>query len=66
MAARYTLYCLDAEGRISMAEQIDAENDEDAVRQARALKQDALMCEVWEDNRLVAQLDAPDLVASSP
>jgi len=66
MAARYTLYCLDAQGRISLAESIDAEDDEDALRQAQALKQDALMCEVWQDSRLVAQLDAPDLAAASP
>ena len=46
-----------------MAEWIDAANDNDAVRQARVLKQDAQKCEVWNGNRLVARLDSEDLVA---
>jgi hypothetical protein len=46
-----------------MAEWIDAANDEDAVRQAQVLKQDAQKCEVWEGTRLVARLDSQDLVA---
>ena len=63
MAHKYTLYCLDARGQISMAETIDAEDDHDAIRQAKMLKQDALKCEVWDRNRLVADLDAQDLIA---
>jgi hypothetical protein len=46
-----------------LAEWIDAENDQDATRQAQMLKQSAQKCEVWDGKRLVAQLDAQDLVA---
>ena len=46
-----------------MAEWIDAADDRDAIRQARALKPDAQMCEIWDGNRLVARLDSQDLVA---
>jgi hypothetical protein len=63
VAARYRLYCLDARGQISLAEWIDAENDQDAIRQAQVLKQHARKCEVWQGNRLVARLDSQDLVA---
>lgn len=63
MAARYRLYCLDADGQISMAEWIDAEDDQDAILQAQALKRRALKCEVWDGKRLVVELDAQDLVA---
>lgn len=63
MAHKYTLYCLDARGQISMAETIDARDDHDAIRQAKLLKQDALRCEVWDGRRFVADLDARDLVA---
>ena len=63
MSAKYRLYCLDAGGQIGMAEWIDAADDEDAVRQAQTLKQDAQKCEVWDGNRLVARLDSQDLVA---
>ena len=63
MVHKYTLYCLDARGQISMAETIDAEDDHDAIRQAQVLKQDARKCEVWDGKRLVADLDAQDLVA---
>jgi hypothetical protein len=63
MTRRYRLYCLDGLGQISMAEWIDAKDDRGAVRQAQILKQDARKCEVWDGNRLVARLDAQDLVA---
>src|SRR5256885_11093051 len=64
MAARYRLYCLNAQGRISMAEWIDAADDRDAIRQARALNRDAQKCEIWEGKRLVARLDSQDLAAA--
>jgi hypothetical protein len=63
MSGKYRLYCLDARGHISMAEWIDAADDQDAIRQAQTLKQDAQKCEVWDGNRLVARLDSQDLVA---
>jgi hypothetical protein len=61
--SEYRLYCLDALGRISMAEWIDAENDQDAIQQAQLLKRDAMKCEVWIGSRLIARLDADDLAA---
>jgi hypothetical protein len=63
VSPEYRLYCLDALGRISMAEWIDAENDPDAIQQAQLLKRDAMKCEVWNGSRLVARLDADDLAA---
>jgi hypothetical protein len=62
--SEYRLYCLDALGRIGMAEWIDAENDQDAIQQAQLLKRDAMKCEIWNGSRLVARLDADDLAAS--
>ena len=61
----YRLYCLDSDGQISFAEYIEAEDDGDAVRQARSLKRAARKCEVWQGNRLVASLDTNDLATSS-
>ena len=59
----YRVYSLDGTGRIGLAEWVDAADDQDAIRQARVLKQHALKCEVWERNRLVARLNAQSLVA---
>jgi hypothetical protein len=59
----YRLYCLDGAGRISLAEWIDAADDEDAIRQAQDMKRGALRCEVWSGKRLVATLDAQALSA---
>ena len=57
----YRLYCLDGAGRISLPEWIDAHDDVDAAQQARKLKQGSLKCEVWQERRLVAELDMNDL-----
>jgi hypothetical protein len=59
--ASYRLYCLDGDGRISLAEWIDASDDDDAMRQAHDLKLHSLKCEIWQGTRLVANLDAQDL-----
>ncbi len=55
--AEYKLYCLDANGRISLAEWFQADSDEDAVRIAHELKPDARRCEVWAEGRLVGAFD---------
>jgi hypothetical protein len=60
----YCLYCLDGTGRISLAEWIDAADDDDAIRQAHDLKRGALKCEIWLGTRLVATIDAQALSAS--
>jgi hypothetical protein len=57
----YRLYCLDDSGHISVAEWIEAVDDEDAARKAREIDCNALKCEVWQGERLVAKLDAQDL-----
>jgi hypothetical protein len=54
--ADYRLYCLDGAGRISLAEWIDAADDEAAVAKARELHGQALKCEIWRGQRLVASL----------
>ncbi len=51
----YRLYRLDPRGKIESAQWLTAEDDADAVAQARSLDGVAL-CELWESNRLVAQL----------
>jgi hypothetical protein len=56
LGSKYRLYCLDGGGHISLAEWLDAENDQDAIRQVQFLKRDARKFEVWMGSRLVAQL----------
>ena len=53
----YRLYCLDGAGRISLAEWIDAADDQAAIAKARELHGAALKCEIWQGQRLVAALD---------
>ena len=52
----YRLYCLDANGKIRKAEWIQADGDEDALAQARALGRPTA-CELWQRNRLVGRVD---------
>ena len=59
--ASHRLYCLDGAGRISLADWIRAADDEDAVRQARLMKNRSLECEVWRGDRLVATLNVQDV-----
>lgn len=46
-----------------MAQRIEARDDADAVQQAQDLKRGALMCEVWQNMRLVEGLHAQQLRA---
>jgi len=55
--ASYRLYCLDGTGRISLADWIEADSDEDAIVKARAVKDAAGKCEIWLQNRLVARIN---------
>ena len=59
--AKYRLFCLDAEGRIHLAEFVEAADDQDAIRQAHDLKINSMKCEIWNAKRLVATLNADDL-----
>jgi hypothetical protein len=52
---------MDGAGKIAMAEWIEAPDDQDAVRQAHHLKLHAPKGELWQKQRLVATLTAPDL-----
>ena len=60
----YRLYRLDGDGRIGLAQWIEGTDDEDAVRKAREIDRNALLCEVWRGPRLVAKLEAGDLAGS--
>ena len=53
----YRLYCLDGTGRISLADWIEADSDEAAIVQARAIKDAAGKCEIWQHTRLVARIN---------
>jgi hypothetical protein len=57
----YRLYCLDGAGRISLAEWITAETDEEAIEKAREMDHGAIKCEIWHRRRLVKKLNAQDL-----
>ena len=57
LAATYRLFWTNGAGRIdSVAEMIQAESDEDAVRQAQALSESRAV-EVWQGARRVAMLN---------
>jgi hypothetical protein len=53
----YRLYCMDGLGKIGRVEVLEAENDDEAVSLAWAKKL-SVTCEVWDGNRLVAQIPA--------
>jgi len=53
----YRLFCLSGTGNFTSVEAFDAESDEEAIFLARAKKIPNL-CELWDGNRLVAQIPA--------
>jgi hypothetical protein len=53
--AEYRLYCMDVLGQIGHVEQLEAQDDEEAVSLACAKKL-SVACEVWDGDRLVAQI----------
>ena len=57
----YRMYYLDGAGSISLAEEIAASSDEEAVAKAREMKPDALQCEIWNGSRLVTSIRRQDL-----
>ena len=56
----YRLYFLDGVNRFSRAEWIEAQTDEDAIRRAKPYMREAIKCEIWNKDRLVARLTAQD------
>jgi hypothetical protein len=55
--AAYRLYCLDGDGRIGLADWIEAEDDEATMAASRKLRPDANKCEIWLKTRLVAKIN---------
>jgi hypothetical protein len=55
--ADYRIYCLDGAGQIGLADWIEADTDEAAIAEARRLKPEANICEIWHKDRLVARVD---------
>ena len=51
----YRIYAYDGARRIVTSDWIQASNDEEAIAQARALS--FTMCELWEGDRLIAELE---------
>ena len=54
----YRLYYLDGAGRINLADWLQADSDEDAIRKAREMRPEAHRCEIWQKKRLVAKLNS--------
>ena len=52
----YRLYRLDGAGKITSAEWLDSDSDDDAVRSARDLMDGAPSFELWDRERLVARV----------
>ena len=53
--AVYKLFCFDGAGKLWVDDWIEAGTDEEAIAAARAVK-DAVKCEVWRQNQLVATI----------
>ena len=53
----YRLYCLNDDGKFADAEWIQARSDDEAIVAAR-MKRLTVRCELWEGNRLVANIPA--------
>ena len=56
LMADYRLYCLDQNGGIGLADWIEADTDDEAVKIARTMRPDAHKCEVWLQDRLIGTL----------
>jgi hypothetical protein len=52
---RYRIYTLDDQGSLDFPEELDANNDRQALEAAQQKK--FRRCEIWEGRRLVASLD---------
>ncbi len=56
----YRVYCLGDDGRIGLADWLEADSDEQAILKARETRRGADRCEVWLKNRLIAKLNFAD------
>ena len=59
----YRMYSLNEHGHIGYAEEIAAASDGEAIARVRQNWPNALKCEIWEGRRLVAILEAREMVA---
>jgi hypothetical protein len=59
------MYSLNEFGHFSYGEDLDAEDDREAVALAQELSGRAKICELWQERRLVATLKAGDFVATA-
>ena len=59
----YRTYCFDGIRQIRSADELFADDDAEAVAKTKVQHRGALKCEIWQQNRLVAALDAKDLAA---
>ena len=57
--AEYRLYCFDQRGTITRSHELAAQDDEDAIAQARAMRLE-VTCELWSRERRVAKLTPDD------
>lgn len=53
----YRIFFLDRQGTILHAQPVAADNDAQAVDQAHNIPKDAVICEVWDADRLVNRFD---------
>ena len=53
--AHYRFYCVDGAGKITRAQFIEADNDEDAIMIARSFEE-PVKCELWQRDRLIATI----------
>ena len=59
----YRVYCLNAEGHFTAAEEIQARDDGEALVIARSVKRD-VDCELWNGSHFIARI--PALEQTSP
>jgi hypothetical protein len=63
--AVYKLFCFDGAGKLWIDDCIEAISDEEAVATARDVK-DAVKCEVWRQNQLVATIQDGRAIYGEP
>ena len=57
--AEYRMYRLDELGAIGLAEEILADDDQQALDKIREMNLNFRKCELWDGHRMVAALDGP-------
>jgi hypothetical protein len=55
--ATYRLYCLDGVDKVASAEWLEADDDEAAIAAADEMR-GGRTCELWQNSRLVARMEA--------